>query len=103
MSTFVHWYSLAESHEAPAEPGMFQIRVVSGLLDYPNGKSAMVYYGCGDDMNAEIARIAAERSAEHFLCRHQSTEEPAVLLERMRKRFRDRFGVLPTWPMGNER
>jgi len=100
MSTFVHWYLLAESSMAPAASGMFQIRVKSGLIDYPTGKSAMVYYGCAENMQLEISQIAAQREAENFLCRHQSTNEPAVLLERMQDRFRKRFGVLPCWPEG---
>ncbi|MBL4636761.1 MAG: hypothetical protein JKY56_23120 [Kofleriaceae bacterium] len=100
MSTFVHWYLLAESQMVPATSGMFQIRVESGLIDYPKGKSAMVYYGCAENMQLEIVKIAAQREAENFLCRHQSTGEPAVLLERMRNRFRERFGVFPSWPEG---
>ncbi len=99
MTDFVHWYSLQDAGKhAPLGPGVFQIRIPHGLLTYPSGKSAMVHYALAKDLRGEIARVAAAHSELDFLCRHQSSEEPAVLLEFVQTQFVSRFGTAPSWP-----
>jgi hypothetical protein len=99
MTDFVHWYALRDaSAHAPDGPGVFQIRVPEGLLTYPTGRSAMAYYALAHNLRDEIARIAADHDELDFLCRHQSSAEPAVLLEFVRSQFVRRFGTAPNWP-----
>ena len=96
---FVHCYPLQEAQRhAPSGPGVYQIRVPAGLLDYPKGKSAMVHYGSSANLRAAIEALAASRLEGDFLCRHQSSEEPAVLLEFVCSQFERRFGSVPVWP-----
>lgn len=99
MTDFVHWYPLREAvQHAPPETGVFQIRVADGLLDYPQGKSAMVHYGQATDLRDSIQQVAREHNEADFLCRHQSSEQPAVLLEFVLNNFERRFGTAPSWP-----
>lgn len=99
MTDFVHWYPLrGAGQHAPTSPGVFQVRIASGLLDYPSGKSAMVHYGRSENLQVELARLAAEHDEVDFLCRHQSSEQPAVLLEFVLTQFERRFGKAPIWP-----
>jgi hypothetical protein len=101
--TFCRWYPLseAESH-APARPGVFQIRVAAGLLDYPTGKSAMVHYQSAPDMRAAATAFAARHPRAPWLCRH--LEEPIdaagadTLHERLEREFSQRFGTAPRVP-----
>ncbi len=103
MTDFVHWYSLRDAGKhAPRGPGVFQIRIPHGLIDYPSGKSAMVHYSLAQDLHDEIARIAALHDELDFLCRHQSSPEPAVLLEFVQSQFLRRFGTVPTWPSNTD-
>jgi hypothetical protein len=99
MTDFVHWYPLREAGEhAPAGRGVYQIRIPSGLLEYPSGKSAMVHYGSAENLREELAELALAHDQLDFLCRHQSSEQPAVLLEFVLTQFERRFGVAPNWP-----
>lgn len=88
----------------PAAAGVFQLRVESGLVAYPRGKSAMVAYGGGDDLRAslgEFLRSDAGRRALGFmplLVRFAAPDPhgtPASHLARLRARFIDQFGSLP--------
>jgi hypothetical protein len=101
-TSFVPWYPLAAASEnAPAEPGVFQVKIPTGLLDYPGGKSAMVCYGAAENLQAAVAGLAGEHTERDFLCRHQVTEAPAVLLDFVKEQFRRRFGREPGWPVGD--
>lgn len=102
---FVPWYPLSEAGQwAPASPGVFQVRVREGLLDYPRGKSAMVYYGAGDDVRAEAEALAAAYPDRDWLCRHAvdmtawERENPRLACELYLERFRARFGSPPMIP-----
>jgi hypothetical protein len=100
---FVPWYRLAEAAEhAPARPGVFQVRVESGLIDYPRGKSAMVHYGAADDVRAATLAFAAAHPGAALLCRHaeQTTAaaDPDAVLATLLARFRGRFGASPGLP-----
>ena len=103
MTDFVHWYPLRDAGtHAPEEPGVFQIRVPQGLISYPSGKSAMVHYAGVQNLRGAIARVAADHDELDFLCRHQSSAEPAVLLEFVQGQFVRRFGMVPSWPGSKE-
>jgi hypothetical protein len=104
---FVPWYPLAEAaRRAPATPGVFQVRVRTGLVDYPRGKSAMLHYGAGRDVRAAAAAFAAACARSHpegdWLCRHAvelsawELEHPEAACELLVERFRARFGAPPT-------
>lgn len=98
---FGRWYPLtAAADHAPAAPGVLQLRVRIGLVDYPRGKSAMVHYAVAEDVRAAALALAAANPDADWLCRHLS--EPcdlttAVSLEaRLVRDFTARFGVAPT-------
>src|SRR3954466_16397109 len=68
---FGPWYSLADAgdHAPPAE-NVVQVRLAHGLLDYPRGKSAMVWYAHSHDVRAEALALARTHAGEDLLCRH---------------------------------
>ena len=103
MTDFVHWYALREADDhAPSGPGVFQVKISRGLLTYPGGKSAMVHYASSPDLRQAIARLAGDHDDLDFLCRHQSSEQPAVLLQFVQTQFERRFGRSPNWPTTTE-
>ena len=102
---FVSWYPLATAGEhAPPRAGVFQIRVASGLLDYPTGKSAMIYYACAPDLAAAVREFSASHTGRDWLCRHSDEMSPAELahpervLSNLLDQFERRFGSPPTLP-----
>ena len=97
---FCHWYPLSEApRHLSGRRGMFQIRIKKGLLDYPSGKSAMVYYGAGDDMGQSLITLKID-SVEDYVCRHSESDDvdPHSQLQEYVQRFRTRFGRAPSWP-----
>lgn len=100
MTDFVHWYALRQAIEhAPTGAGVFQIRIATGLIDYPSGKSAMVHYDWAENLQRKISQVAQDHPEGDFLCRHQSSEQPAVLLAFVFSQFERRFGTPPCWPL----
>lgn len=102
---FVPWYPLARAAaHAPATPGVFQVRVRRGLIDYPRGKSAMIHYGAGADVRAAASALAASHPDADWLCRHAVELSPAEAADpegacrALVERFRARFGAPPTIP-----
>lgn len=100
---FGRWYPLTEAADhAPTGPGVFQLRVRTGLIDYPRGKSAMVRYGAADDVRAAVVALAREVGDVDWLCRHllQPTTGPeaAALAARLSRDFAVRFGHTPSPP-----
>ncbi len=102
---FGRWSPLGEAAgQAPASPGIFQIRQAKGLVDYPRGKSAMLYYGCADDVSAAIAAYAAEHPDADWWCRHSiemtqyETDNVGQMFERLVLQFTMRFGRGPSLP-----
>jgi hypothetical protein len=95
MIGFSRWRSFDEVGEAPQVAGVFQIKVQQ-LLAYPSGKSAMVYYGSGDDLRAALTRVAPslERFGE-IVWRVFETASHAAELARHLKQFTERFGAVP--------
>jgi hypothetical protein len=101
--TFCRWYPLSEAEtHAPARPGVFQVRLAEGLLDYPTGKSAMVHYQSAPDMRAAAAEFAACHPGAPWLCRHlEESIDPAgatTLHASLVREFTRRFGTAPAVP-----
>src|SRR5262245_36119061 len=68
---FCPWYPLADAAaHTPAAEGVLQLRVAEGLLEYPQGKSAMVHYEHAKDVRAAATVLAARHAGEALLCRH---------------------------------
>lgn len=100
---FTPWYPLAEaSQHAPAAGGMFQLRLASGLIDYPKGKSAMVYYAAADDVRAAAMAFAVGYRGALLWCRHLECDGDAVdfraFYARLVQEFARRFGSPPKVP-----
>jgi len=100
---FCPWYPLAAAGEsAPAAPGMLQLRLATGLLDYPRGKSAMVHYADSADVRAEALTLAEVHAGKDLVCRHLIEIEDAtdlgVFHAKLRDEFVRRFGTPPMFP-----
>ena len=99
---FGPWYPLAEARDhAPAAEGVWQLRLASGLLDYPRGKSAMVHYGHAADVRAAAVAWAEAHGSEGILCRHLieieagAAADLAAFCARLFEEFVRRFGASP--------
>jgi len=100
---FGPWYPLAEAGDlAPAAEGVLQLRLASGLLDYPRGKSAMVHYEHAGDVRAAAVAWAEAHGAEGIVCRHliegEAATGPAALCAKLMDEFVRRFGAAPRLP-----
>src|SRR5512146_1509090 len=101
---FCPWYPLAEAAaHAPPTEGVLQLRVVTGLLDYPRGRSAMVHYEHARDVRAAATALAAAHENEDLLCRHVEIEgdeavDYVAFHAKVRDEFVRRFGTPPTFP-----
>ena len=104
---FCPWYPLADARDrAPAGEGVLQLRLAEGLVDYPRGKSAMVYYAhvahVADAIEAWAAAHGEPASdvRERFVCRHLIEAEPATDLAQFYAKLSDefvrRFGAPPS-------
>lgn len=102
---FGPWIPLARALESAAEgPGLFQLRVLSGLRRFPRGRSAMVAYGGGDELRGALgAFLAGEggaraRACGPLLCRFAAPDlgrGAAEALAQLRRRFVEQFGAAP--------
>lgn len=98
---FGPWYPLAEARDlAPAGEGVWQLRLASGLVDYPRGKSAMVHYAHAPDVQAAAVDWARAHGADGLVCRHLIEAEPgtdlAAFYAKLVHEFVRRFGASPT-------
>lgn len=100
------WTPLIETGtQAPTKAGLFQIRIREGLLNYPQGKSAMFYYGYATDLRAGLKRFREdvvpflEVNAETLLARWMPAEDPEERFQQHLQTFLTNFG---TMPLGNE-
>jgi hypothetical protein len=100
--TFSRWYPLDDaSAHTPARPGVLQLRVRDGLIDYPRGKSAMIHYAVADDLRQVATSLPTHYAAVPTLCRHTeelTAAERADLpgaFARLVETFRNRFGAEP--------
>ena len=99
---FCPWYPLSDAAaHIPAGEGVLQVRLESGLLDYPTGKSAMVWYAFAHDLRA-AARALAAAHPHGYLCRHLEEADAGVDLAafhaKVREEFVRRFGAEPAFP-----
>jgi hypothetical protein len=97
---FGPWYPLAEARDlAPAAEGVLQLRLATGLLDYPRGKSAMVHYAHAADVRAAALAWAAAHGSDGIVCRHliegDGAAPPSALYARVVDDFVRRFGAPP--------
>ena len=100
---FCSWYPLADAPaSAPAAPGVLQLRLAAGLVDYPRGKSAMVHYAHAADARAAAAALAARHAGRALLCRHLDLEgetvDVAAFHAKLVAEFVRRFGAPPALP-----
>ncbi|MDB4960254.1 MAG: hypothetical protein JWP01_253 [Myxococcales bacterium] len=99
---FGPWYPLASAGEhAPAAEGILQVRQATGLIDYPQGKSAMLWYGHTSDTRASALALATAHAGKDLLCRHLIEIEDATDLgafcAKLTGDFARRFGGLPMY------
>jgi hypothetical protein len=97
---FGPWYPLADARDlAPAGEGVLQLRLASGLLDYPRGKSAMVHYEHAADLRVAAAAWAGAHGAAGIVCRHlietDAATDLAAFCARLSDEFVRRFGASP--------
>lgn len=97
---FGPWYPLADARDlAPASEGMLQLRLSSGLLDYPRGKSAMVHYEHAADLRAAATAWAAAHGSAGIVCRHlietDAATDVAAFCAKLSEEFVQRFGASP--------
>ena len=102
---FGRWHEIANAAEsAPPGPGLYQVRLESGLIDYPRGKSAMILYGAAADLAAEARGLSAAHPGRPWLVRFSedlSAEDAGdrhAILHRLLASFERRFGAPPTLP-----
>ena len=100
---FGPWYPLADAGDlAPAREGVLQLRLASGLIDYPHGKSAMTHYEHASDVRAAARALAAAHPGEPLVCRHlidiPDGVDLAAFCAKLQEDFTRRFGARPTFP-----
>ncbi len=100
---FGPWYPLAAAGDhTPTGEGVVQLRLPAGLIDYPTGKSAMVWYQHAPDMRAAALALADAHSKLDLLCRHlieiDGATDVAAFYARLTTDFLRRFGALPSVP-----
>jgi hypothetical protein len=103
---FGRWYPLEEAAEnAPAGPGVMQVRLASGLIDYPTGKSAMIHYEAAADLPHAAAELALAHPGREWLCRFADAAPGTgavpgadAMLTELLTLFRRRFGAPPALP-----
>ena len=95
---FCPWYPLSDAAlHAPRSPGVFQLRLPEGLLEYPLGKSAMVHYEGARCLFSSILQYL-ENNPNNLLCRHlviDGDSDPQGMYESVLERFTRRFGAAP--------
>lgn len=99
------WYPLESAADhAPPEPGILQLRLAAGLLDYPRGKSAMVHYAEVRDVRAAALALATAHTATAagLVCRHlieiPDATDLGTFYAKLRDEFVRRFGTPPVLP-----
>ena len=99
---FGPWYALATAGDhTPAGENVLQLRRASGLVDYPRGKSAMVWYGHTPDGRATARALARAHAGEELVCRHlieiDAATDLAAFCAKLRSEFVRRFGSAPVF------
>lgn len=103
---YSYWITFDEIEEnAPAEPGLFQIRVREGLLNYRKGKSAMFYYGFADNLIHGLLKFRnntlrlLEINEDVLFVRWLLAEDTEERFQNHLNYFLTNFGSMP---LGNE-
>lgn len=81
---------------------MLQVRLATGLLDYPTGKSAMVHYEHAADVRASATALAHAHAGKDLLCRHLEIDggeavDAKAFHAKVRGEFERRFGCAPNF------
>lgn len=98
--TFGRWQKLAAA-TMPRRRGVLQARLADELLDYPRGRSAMVYYDADEDLARALERLGAVvPPGTNVLVRFCECADPASELGRVADQFARRFGAPPKWNAG---
>lgn len=102
---FGRWHRLERAAaEAPRAPGVFQLKVASGLIDYPTGKSAMIRYGAARDLRGAVEAIARANPGRDWMCRFseemsaREAADPDAIVAELLAQFHRRFGAPPGHP-----
>jgi hypothetical protein len=93
---FSAWFDPAALlHEVlPAGPVVVQVKLAHGLVAYPRGQSAMVFYGWAPASDlAALVEGFPDAVAHRF--RFRSEPESAAVLAALMDRFLTRFGATP--------
>lgn len=103
---FSDWHTFDElAEQVPAEPGLFQIKIREGLLSYPQGKTAMFYYGYSEDLNYGLQKFhenilpILNMESEILFARWMAVEDFEVRFKNLLDFFHSNFG---SFPLGNE-
>ena len=100
---FGPWYPIAQaSLFAPESSGVLQTRAEK-VMDYKSGISAMVFYACtqpGETLQGFVngrgnSQIQGAEAAGACFIRYAEAADPTRELNRLLKRFRERFGTPP--------
>ena len=99
---FGPWYPLADAGDhAPAVEGILQVRLATGLVDYPRGKSAMLWYGHARDVRAAALALATAHADKDLVCRHlieiEDATDLAAFCAKLMTEFVRRFGTRPMY------
>jgi len=98
---FTDWVTLDEVNvNAPAQPGLFQIKTDNSLLEYPTGKTAMFYYGFGANLKSGLKTFIAQilpklGPPDNLLIRWMETQDYKERFEKQLYNFELQFGSLP--------
>jgi hypothetical protein len=99
---FGAWYPLQDAGDlAPEGEGVLQLKLATGLHDYPHGKSAMVWYQHARALRTAAKALAVRFADRDLMCRHLIEVDGPVDLEafcaKLREDFQRRFGSVPTF------
>ena len=97
---FCPWYPLEDAgRHTPVGEGILQVRLAAGLLDYPRGKSAMVWYQHATQLRAAALALAAAHTGQALVCRHliefADATDLAAFHAKVTSEFVRRFGTAP--------
>ncbi|MBA2545127.1 MAG: hypothetical protein H0V17_36120 [Deltaproteobacteria bacterium] len=97
---FGAWYPLSAAGDlSPEGEGVLQLRLATGLVDYPHGKSAMVWYQHARELRTAARALAVRFADKDLVCRHLIDVDAAVDLAafcaKLREDFERRFGRVP--------
>ena len=85
---------------APGGTAIVQIKIVGDLLDYPRGKSAMVWYGVviGCEpfaLEGVVEAVQRDHPERDLVWRYARSDDAEGQLKQLLTRFRARFGARP--------